>query len=203
MVYQSGSPDWVDNISLADSPEVSAARPPLAAGVARRERTTPSGAKKKSAAAVTHSASGMKFGSEVHIAFEQVGWVDEATPDLPASDAGRLVADLLEIPDLRKLFERGGKSVELHREQPVDAVLDGKWLSGVMDRLHLHRDASGAVTHVQVIDFKTDGLDEISELVERYSGQMEAYREVMERAYPGARVECVLLSTRCRGWVSI
>jgi ATP-dependent exoDNAse (exonuclease V) beta subunit len=177
--------------------------PSLAAGVTRRERTTPSGAKKKTAATATHSASGMKFGSEVHVAFEQVGWVDEATPDLPASDAGRLVADLLKVPVLRKLFERGGQSVELFREQAVDAVLDGKWLSGVIDRLHLHRDASGVVNRVQVVDFKTDGLDDIKELVERYSGQMQAYREVMERAYPAARVECVLLSTRCREHVSI
>jgi ATP-dependent exoDNAse (exonuclease V) beta subunit len=145
----------------------------------------------------------MKFGSEVHAAFEQVGWVDEVTPDLPASDAGRLVGDLLGIPDLRKLFERGGQTVEVFREQAVDAVLDGKWLSGVIDRLHLHRDAAGLVNRVQVIDFKTDGLKDISELVERYSGQMQAYRKVMERAYPAAQVECILLSTRCREQVSL
>jgi ATP-dependent exoDNAse (exonuclease V) beta subunit len=145
----------------------------------------------------------MKFGSEVHVAFEQVGWVDEATPDLPPGDAGRLVADLLEAPNLRPLFERGGQAVELFREQAVDAVLDGKWLSGVIDRLHLHRDASGVVNRVRVIDFKTDGLDDITELVARYSGQMQAYREVMEQAYPAARVECVLVSTRRREHISI
>lgn len=203
VVYQSGSPDWVESISLSNDTRDVAARPSLAAGVARRERATPSGAKKKAAAAVTHSAGGMKFGSEVHAAFEHVGWVDETQPDLPAGDAGRLVAGLLEIPDLRKLFERDGKSVELFREQAVDAVLDGKWLSGVIDRLHLHRDIAGEVTRVQVIDFKTDGVDGISELVERYAGQMHAYRAVMERAYPDARVECILLSTRCRERVSI
>lgn len=203
VAYQSGSPGWVENISLSDSTKDFAAPLSLAAGVTRRERTTPSGAKKKTATAVSHSASGMKFGSEVHLAFEQVGWVDEENPDLPASDAGRVVADLLKIPDLRKLFERSGQAVELYREQAVDAVLNGKWLSGVIDRLHLHRDASGAVTHVQVIDFKTDGLDEISELAERYSGQMHAYREVMEQAYPAARVECLLLSTRCRAWAAV
>ncbi len=203
VVYQSGSPDWVESIPLADSLQEVAATLSLAAGVPRRERTTPSGVKKNAAVAVTHSASGMKFGNEVHVAFEQVSWVDEVTPDLPASDAGRLVGDLLKIPNLRKLFERGGQAVELFREQAVDAVLDGKWLSGVIDRLHLHRDAFGAVNRVQVIDFKTDGLDDISELVEKYSGQMHAYREVMERAYPAAQVECILLSTRCREQVSL
>ena len=143
----------------------------------------------------------MIFGSEVHAAFEQVGWVDEASPVLPTGDGGKVVGELLGIPAMRKLFERGGRAVELYREQPIDAIVDGKWLSGVMDRLHLHRDQSGRVACVEIIDFKTDGLEEIGKLADRYSAQMNAYREVMERAYPKARVECILVSTRCRDWV--
>lgn len=203
IVYQSGSPDWVETIPRASRPKEISVLPSLAAGVARRERATPSGLKKKQGAPVAHSASGMVFGSEVHAAFEQVGWVDEISPALPGGDAGALVAALLKIPKIRSLFERGGRSVELFREQPVDAILDGKWLSGVMDRLHLHRDTTGVVTRVEVIDFKTDALDETGSLVERYSGQMNAYREVMELAYPRAKVECILLSTRCREWVTV
>jgi ATP-dependent exoDNAse (exonuclease V) beta subunit len=93
--------------------------------------------------------------------------------------------------------------VELFREQAVDAVLDGKWLTGIMDRLHLHRNTSGTVTQVEVIDFKTDALDHIGDLVERYSGQMNAYREVMAKAYPDAQIDCILLSTRFRDWVAV
>ena len=73
----------------------------------------------------------------------------------------------------------------------------------MIDRLHLHRDAVGSVTRVEVIDFKTDGLDALSKLVERYSDQMSAYREVMARAYPEARIECILVSTRCRERVAV
>ena len=108
-----------------------------------------------------------------------------------------MVSALLEVPNLRAIFERNGRAIELFREQPIDALLDGKWLSGVIDRLHIHRDLSGAVTLVEVIDFKTDAVDEIGQLVTRYSGQMNAYREVMTIAFPAARVECVLVSTRC------
>ncbi len=201
-IYQSGSPNWMEGVPRSAKAKDSAALPPLTGGTARRERTTPSAAKKKSGAAVAHSASGMRFGSEIHAAFEQVGWVDETSPVMPAGDGGRAVAELLEIPALRKLFERSGRAVELFREQAVDAIVDGQWLSGVMDRLHLHRDASGTVTRVEVIDFKTDALDEIDKLVERYSAQMSAYREVMARAYPGAKIDCILLSTRCREWVA-
>lgn len=203
-VYQSGSPDWVETLPLANLSKTVTALTPLSAGVTRRERTTPSSAKKKlAAAAVTHSATGMKFGTEVHAAFESVGWVDEEPPVLPASDAGELVAAMLESPKLRPLFERGSRPVELFREQPIEAILDDQWLSGVIDRLHLHRDASGQVIRVEVIDYKTDALDEIGEFQQRYAGQMQAYREVIQRAYPEASVECIILSTRCRDWAAV
>ncbi|MGL4398978.1 MAG: UvrD-helicase domain-containing protein [Luteolibacter sp.] len=203
IVYQSGSPDWVETLPPASRPKENSIFPPLAAGVKRRERVTPSDFKKKQGAALPHSASGMEFGSEVHAAFEQIGWIDEIPPILPSGDAGALVTGLLKMPKLRGLFERTGRRVDLFTEQPVDAILEGKWLSGVIDRLHLHRDTAGVVTRVEVIDFKTDALGEISGIVERYAGQMNAYREVMELAYPEAEVMCILLSTRCREWVVV
>ena len=74
--------------------------------------------------------------------------------------------------------------------------VDGRsWLSGVIDRLHLHRDAEGTVILVEVIDFKTDQVDSLSELGARHAVQMNAYRELMQRAFPAARIDCVLIST--------
>jgi ATP-dependent helicase/nuclease subunit A len=196
-IYQSGSPDWIENMELPVQKADPTEKPALPAGTPRRERTTPSAAKKKDAA-VAHSPSGMIFGNEVHAAFEQVGWVDEQSPTLPAHEAGTLVAELLKIPGLRGVFERQGRAIELLREQPVDAIHDGQWLSGVIDRLHLHRDGAGTVIRVEVIDFKTDAVEEIGQLATRYAAQMTAYRAVMERAFPQAVVDCMLLSTRCR-----
>ncbi|MES2659924.1 MAG: UvrD-helicase domain-containing protein [Verrucomicrobiota bacterium] len=198
IVYQSGSPDWVEGISRSLKSKPDLKLPDLAAGIPRRGRTTPSGAKKNPEAGSAHSAAGMKFGSQVHAAFERIGWIDEETADLPVSDAEALVTDLLKTPELRKLFERNARSVECLREQPIDAVVDGNWLSGVMDRLHLHRDASGGVDRVEIIDFKTEAAEDISGLVSKYSAQMNSYREVMQRAYPNAKIECILLSTACR-----
>ena len=51
------------------------------------------------------------------------------------------------------------------------------------------------MTRVEVIDFKTDAVGSLDELVKRHSGQMQAYWEVMERAFPGVKVDCILLST--------
>jgi len=197
VIYQSGAADWIEAVPLTKPPEPAAAPAALAAGVARRERRTPSNAKHHlpSGAAVRQAAAGMRFGSAVHAAFERVGWIDEAAAELPEDDAGRLVAGLLENANLRGTFERGGRHVQLLREQAIDALIDGRWLSGVIDRLHVHRDGAGAVTRVEVIDFKTDALGSLDELVARHRDQMQAYREVMERAYPGATVDCIILST--------
>lgn len=202
-VYQKGSQDWTNTVPRQDRPQASASLPPLAAGVPRRERATPSGLKDKNFPAAGFSSGGMEFGSEVHAAFERVAWVDEDSPTLPAGNAGDMVAGLLEVPRLRQLFERKGRPLELFREQPVDGIVEGKWLSGVVDRLHLQRNSDGAVSRVELIDFKTDAIHDILLLAGKYSAQMDAYRTLMTRIFPDAEVHCILLSTRCRDWVAV
>ena len=202
VVYQNGAADWLEGVPLTERKEEFAVRPTLGAAVARRERITPSSSMRmEPGKPPKHAAAGMRFGSAVHAAFERVGWIDEAAPLLPDDEAGRVVAGLLEEAALRGTFERRGRSVEVFREQAIDAVLDGRWLSGVIDRLHVHRDADGIVTRVEVIDFKTDAVGATAELIERHGGQMRAYREVMERAFPGVTVECLLISTHLRAAV--
>jgi ATP-dependent exoDNAse (exonuclease V) beta subunit len=201
VLFQSGDPAWWREVGTREMAD-KVPSPSLAAAVARRERTTPSGAKKESSGIVA-SPTGMAFGSAVHAAFEAVGWVDEEVPVLPTGDAGRLVGELLELAGIRGLFERGGRSVDLYREQAVEAILGGKWLSGIVDRLHVIRDGAGAVKEVEVIDFKTDAVENAEQLIERYAGQMEAYREVMAKAFGGVPVRCLLLSTKQRRWVEV
>ena len=138
----------------------------------------------------------MKFGSEVHALLEGVSWIDESPPVFPECEAAHVVTGLLENPAVRELFERKGLAIDLFREQPADAILDGALLTGVIDRLHLHRDAAGHVWRVDVIDFKTDAVKEPDELIERYQTQMDAYRSVIARIYPDAEIRCLLLSVR-------
>ena len=49
---------------------------------------------------------------------------------------------------------------------------------------------------MEIIDYKTDAVAATSELIDRYSGQMNAYREVMRGIYPAAEIDCILLSVR-------
>jgi ATP-dependent exoDNAse (exonuclease V) beta subunit len=114
-------------------------------------------------------------------------------------EIGSRVLELVTDPHLREHFERRGRLVTLHREQPIEAVLEGRWFSGVIDRLHVHEGGK----RVEVIDFKTDAVDSMEALVDRYAGQMEIYRRVMSQVYPGAQVECRLLSTRLRKGIRV
>ncbi|MCW1924558.1 UvrD-helicase domain-containing protein [Luteolibacter arcticus] len=198
--FQSGDASWWCDVPDRESAE-KLAIPQLGVAKARRARITPSGAKADKFA--TPSPAGMIFGREVHAAFEAIGWLDETTPKFLPGDAGALVRDLLARPEIVALFERGGRNVELFREQPVEAILDGKWLSGVIDRLHVIRDSGGKVATLELIDFKTDAIQEPRQLTERYSGQMTAYREVLSKAFGDVPVRCVLLSTKLLACVDV
>jgi ATP-dependent exoDNAse (exonuclease V) beta subunit len=195
VVHQTGAADWSENIAPLEkeTPPVM----PHAPGpkVSRRERKTPSGAKSKTSAPA-HSPTGMKFGEDVHAIFENISWIDETPPLLPHGEAAAKVAALLQNPDLRPMFERRGRDIALFREQSVDAILDGNLLTGVIDRLHLHRNAGGTTNRVEIIDFKTDAVKDPQDLIDRYSGQMTAYRRALAAIHPGAEIECLLLSVR-------
>lgn len=193
IVHQSGEDDWSNNIpplppDREKSQELQPARPsPL------RSRVSPTQSKTK-----THpernSMSGMKFGTEVHALLEKVSWVDEIQPDLPRTQTGLLVANLVRNPALKDVFTRNSRDIDLVREQPIDALIDGRILSGIIDRMHIHRNASGNVVKIEIIDFKTDAVTDPDELKIRYSGQIEAYRSSITQIHPDAEIHGYLLS---------
>lgn len=194
VVFSSGNSDWLKKVSGRAGNEPRPA-PELVDSKPIRARSTPSGAKDQAAGGLVDSPTGKVFGSEVHELFELVGWVDEEAPDLPSNEAGKLVGELLEVPEIMHGFERSGRELKLFREQAVELIVDDKWMSGVVDRLVV---GDGTV---EVIDFKTDAVDSAEVLVERYQGQMKAYRRVMEKLYPGMEVRCRMLSTKLKAWV--
>ena len=101
------------------------------------------------------------------------------------------MADVLATPDIRTLLSHNGKTIQLFREQRIEALLNDKWMSGVIDRLHVHTDEA----LVEIIDFKTDRVLNAAELKDRYATQMESYRAAVSRIYPKAEIRCALVST--------
>ena len=195
VVYQTGTADWAESVPMMDAAPIPESLPPLGPAIPRRQRITPSGANHKDHAQA-HSPSGMEFGSEVHALLEQVAWIDESSPALPAGDAAKTVAGLSAHPNLRDVFHKQGRTIDLYREQPVAAIIDGQFLTGTIDRLHLHRSSAGTVTRAEIIDYKTDAVSAPADLIPRYAAQMAAYRKTLELIYPNAEITCALLSTR-------
>lgn len=194
-VFETGNPNWPDGIAALETSHAPISRP-LGEAVAKRSRTTPSGQKKQATgAAKADSGEGLLFGTAAHAEFEKVGWIDEGELALSESPAGNCVRQALQNSEIRALFTKGGRQVSLHREQRIEAVIGGKWMSGVIDRLHVHRDATGEARLVEILDFKTDRVESAVELREKYAAQMEAYRTAMAMIHPQAEIKCLLVST--------
>ena len=68
---------------------------------------------------------------------------------------------------------------------------------GVIDRLHIFRDQSGAIVRVEIIDFKTDRTDDAAILREAHLGQLGVYRILIARALAidASIIRCLLLGT--------
>ncbi len=191
-IFETGNPHWADGIDEIGATE-KAPHTRLGDAVTKRSRRTPSGEKGKSAGG--GSPQGRRFGTAIHAAFEKIGWIDEEHAPAFPTELRKTMEQTLSVPEIRALLSKAGRGINLHREQRIEAVLDGKWLSGVIDRLHVHRDSAGSATTVEIIDFKTDRVDSAQELMARYAGQMEAYRRAMQAIHPEAEVKCLLIST--------
>ena len=104
------------------------------------------------------------------------------------------------VPEVAALFRAEGPHDEALRELPVEFTDAGEWWSGVIDRLVIRRDVSGAVREALIVDFKTDQVDTAAALRERHAGQLAVYRRAVAAALvlsPG-QVRTVLVSTRLR-----
>jgi ATP-dependent exoDNAse (exonuclease V) beta subunit len=58
--------------------------------------------------------------------------------------------------------------------------LDGKWVSGIFDRVVIQRAPDGSITSAVIYDFKTDHGTP-AEIEERYAGQMSVYRQAVSK----------------------
>ena len=188
--FQSGESMWAAGLPKRVV-EVREAPCQLGEAIPMRARSTPSAGKVQSEGGVV----GRRIGDEVHALFEKIAWLERGeVPPQELSQAGKLVEDALRVPAIHGVFEDQGE--ELYREQGFEMVYQGKWMSGVVDRLHVLRE-DGVVTGVEVIDFKTDVVESAKELVVRYGGQMGTYQVAMAEVFGVdlVKVRCLLLST--------
>ena len=99
------------------------------------------------------------------------------------------------------VFQSASTHIQLWRERPFDLVMDGEWVSGIFDRVHLERDAAGRYSSAWIIDFKTDdvGSDEaLQEKLAGYAPQISLYRTAIMKltGLAAEQIQCSLLFTR-------
>jgi len=182
--FPESHPDWTSAVEDAVKPEIAAVAK-LPGGKAQRSRTSPSARKLSGGKG---SGSGRRIGNEVHALFEKIAWLAEGKGlAQPFSAAGKMVEDALKIPAIHAVFKEQGQ--ELYREQGFELIHQGRWMSGVIDRLHVTRE-DGAVTGVEVIDFKTDVVKSGAQLLARYAGQMMSYQAAMAQVFE-VELDCV------------
>ncbi|QQL43841.1 UvrD-helicase domain-containing protein [Sulfuriroseicoccus oceanibius] len=214
VLYSEGDADWFATAPPQEQSAPSSAQAvELGTAVARRKRRSPSDhsaeADGEGAAFPTSalaSRAGMRFGSEVHALFERIRWADDAPAvlDSVSSDAATAVVETLAAPAVAAWFARRDR-VEVSCERPIEAVIDGVWISGVIDRLEVERNATGTPVAARIIDFKTDRVDSEDVLITRYSNQLQTYRRMVALALelPPTTITCALVSTALKAVVEV
>ncbi|HMP89783.1 MAG TPA: UvrD-helicase domain-containing protein [Kiritimatiellia bacterium] len=197
ILYDSGDPDWFGSVMPASAPVVTGEQEPTPTctfAFKGEDRALPSqGAEFERDAGRVFTSSmreRREIGSAVHAIFEKIEWLDNPAQvdeiiDRDASlDVVRHVRDCIEKPELAALFKRPDGRVDVWREQSFEIMMDGKWTSGVFDRVVIERGSDGGAIRAQIIDYKTNRLEkpeQIEELTKHYQPQLESYRDVLCR----------------------
>lgn len=188
-------------------------RPPAAAGApsarrlvhARAGHDVSTGVKTEELFRKDSAAAGL--GSAVHELFALLDYPDDAEVRAaveswsaqrggPESEAGRrealeLFTRAVALPGVQRYLRPRGPGEVLWKEKAFEAVLDGKWYSGVFDRVSILPGQDALI-----VDFKTGRVPASeAELPETYVRQMEVYRAVLSRllGLEPAKVQAVLL----------
>jgi ATP-dependent exoDNAse (exonuclease V) beta subunit len=147
----------------------------------------------------------MLFGTAVHEVFEQVAWWSPSQALTGDKEATAVVQECLSVPEILELFTAHSPSDEVLRELPLEFIEGEKWWTGIMDRLVLRKNDAGEITRAVVVDFKTDNVDTLEVLHERYQGQLGVYRRALAVALKldTRMIELTLLSTHLKSLLRI
>ena len=185
---QFGNAKWFEADKTKDADSISAPAAPIvfhAPFHGTPKPVSPSSFKAESAVGLGIaglSLDAAELGTEVHEALAGIEWMESSALQMDAlsREAADLVRGFLQKPIAQTVFTKPPNPADLWRERAFDVMLEGQWVSGVFDRVVLHRSNEGSSTAAIIYDFKTDH-GTAAEIEERYAGQMEVYRKAVCR----------------------
>ena len=185
---QFGNAKWFEADKTKDADSISAPAAPIvfhAPFHGTPKPVSPSSFKAESAVGLGIaglSLDAAELGIEVHVALAGIEWMESSALQMDAlsREAADLVRGFLQKPIAQTVFTKPPNPADLWRERAFDVMLEGQWVSGVFDRVVLHRSNEGSPTAAIIYDFKTDH-GTAAEIEERYAGQMEVYRKAVCR----------------------
>lgn len=164
--YVSGDPNWH---TTAKAPEKTTIERPLTPlpGIPHAE-LLPDFPSHRLALQPFGAGEALALGTEAHEVLATMTWSDEPMPALDEASAQTrtLLKKFLKSAAAKEIFTRPAGATDLWREQPFDVLLEGRWISGVFDRVVF---ANGCA---EILDYKTGGED----LAATYGEQMDLYR---------------------------
>lgn len=142
---------------------------------------SPSSLAKKVAAAeeagsrAAFSPDAADLGTEIHEVLAGIGW-DIRVADLSACSekARELLESFLRSKSAKAVFDKPAGDWDLWNERSFDLMIDGAWVSGCFDRVHVRRE-EGLPVEAMIYDYKTNRSTPES-IAREYEGQMEQYR---------------------------
>ena len=122
------------------------------------------------------SSDAAELGTEIHEVLSRIGW-DPGAADLGScsAEARRLLGIFLKTPEAESLFARPGEDWQFWNEKPFDLMIDGQWISGIFDRVHIRKESDKAA-EARIYDYKTNRATP-EDIAGEYEGQMEQYRQ--------------------------
>ncbi|MDF2368676.1 double-strand break repair helicase AddA [Sneathiella sp.] len=116
-------------------------------------------------------------------------WLARPVHGLEDAQQDEILQETLNVindPGFSAIFGPGSQA-----EVPISGLIDGRVLSGQIDRLLIGED------EILVIDYKTNrpSPNEIKDVASLYIRQMSLYRRALSAMYPGKVVKCALLWT--------
>lgn len=215
LLYASGAANW--ELSHVRQEQVQTFQLPLQIRFSARRGVRQRGMPRQSASGFhglnslkeilnLQSEQALQRGVSLHALFENIQWLDDDSiqETISAEDTNNYLEEfkmLSKQPNIKSLLSakryEGFESILVWREQPFAITYQGNIVNGVIDRLVICCDQNGMAHEAEVIDFKTDRLnneEQYEQRVAQYKPQLDMYRVAASRitGLELSKVKCYL-----------